>query len=47
MFDWLWKLMWPSKPVDGDRPLSGAERRQQEEIKAQILRKLKEKLREK
>jgi hypothetical protein len=39
--------MWPSKPVDGHRALSSVERRQQEETKAQILRKLKEKLREK
>lgn len=44
MFDWLWKLMWRLKPAEGYRPVSTAERRQRAEIKVQILRKLRKKI---
>lgn len=44
MLNWLWKLIWPSKPVEGYRLLGAADRRQEEETRAQILRKLRKKL---
>jgi predicted N-acyltransferase len=41
MLNWLWKLIWPSKPVEGYRLLGAEDRRQEEEIKKTILRKLR------
>jgi hypothetical protein len=46
MLNWLWKLIWPPKP-DDYRVIGAADRRQQEETRAEILRKLRKRLYEK
>ena len=44
MLNWLWTLIWPSKPIEGYRLLGLEDRRQEEETRAQIVRKLRKKL---
>ena len=43
MLNWLWRLMRPT-PVENYRLIGIEERRQEEEIKTQILRKLRRRL---
>ena len=44
MITWLLSKLFKSKPVDGYRLIGADERRQEEEIKTTILRKLRRRL---